>query len=331
MKPPPTILTFHLDASGRLVGAAGAGSLASVAKDIKIAEKMIAQRLAPDPDVLADPRASLKAVLSVVTVAEAAPRILGRATPESVAAVVADWHAEAGVEIRTAKTLSRISARPVGFEAEFADGDGLVVELVLAGVGALPETRLAEAAGLAIDNGIAADARLRTSDPFVYAAGDCASFPHPLFEERRLRLEAWRNAQDQGSFVAGSLLGGGDVYDAVPPATSCSGQGWRAGGLRRRAGAMLSPSDRPRRRAALPVRQSRLAVASKPVTARPIRRHSGQSCRLRPPLRPKANARPWPRHPLRLRSQAGPPPLRATTPSTGAVARKAHDVPRRLP
>jgi 3-phenylpropionate/trans-cinnamate dioxygenase ferredoxin reductase component len=151
-----------------------------------------------------------------VTVAEAAPRILGRATPESVAAVVAGWHAEAGVEIRTAKALSRISARPTGFEAEFADGDGLVAELVLAGVGALPETRLAEAAGLAIDNGIAADARLKTSDSFVYAAGDCASFPHPLFEGRRLRLEAWRNAQDQGSFVAGSLLGESAVYDAAP-------------------------------------------------------------------------------------------------------------------
>ena len=60
------------------------------------------------------------------------------------------------------------------------------------------------------------DARLQTSDPFVYAAGDCASFPHPLFEQRRLRLEAWRNAQDQGAFVAGSLLGGTDVYAAVP-------------------------------------------------------------------------------------------------------------------
>lgn len=151
-----------------------------------------------------------------VTVVEAAPRILGRATPESVAAVVAGWHAEAGVEIRTAKNLSRISACPAGIEAEFADGDGLVAELVLAGVGALPETRLAEAAGLAIDNGIAADAGLRTSDPFVYAAGDCASFPHPLFEGQRLRLEAWRNAQDQGSFVAGSLLGGSDTYEALP-------------------------------------------------------------------------------------------------------------------
>jgi 3-phenylpropionate/trans-cinnamate dioxygenase ferredoxin reductase subunit len=151
-----------------------------------------------------------------VTVAEAAPRILGRATPESVAAIVAGWHEEAGVEIWTGKTLSRISARPGGFEAEFADGDGVIADLVLAGVGAVPETRLAEAAGLAIDNGIAVDGRLQTSDPSIYAAGDCASFPHPIFEGRRLRLEAWRNAQDQGAFVGQSLLGGAAEYEAVP-------------------------------------------------------------------------------------------------------------------
>ena len=76
--------------------------------------------------------------------------------------------------------------------------DIVIAGLVLAGVGAEPETGLAEAAGLAIENGVAVDRRLRTSDPFIFAAGDCASFPHPLFGGRRLRLEAWRNAQDQG-------------------------------------------------------------------------------------------------------------------------------------
>ena len=151
-----------------------------------------------------------------VTVAEAAPRILGRATPESVAAVVAGWHAMTGVEIWTGKTLSRIIPHLSGFEAEFTDGDRLITDLVVAGVGALPETSLAEAAGLVIDNGIAVDSRLQTSDPLIYAAGDCASFPHPLFEGCRVRLEAWRNAQDQGAYVAGSLLGGADAYDAVP-------------------------------------------------------------------------------------------------------------------
>lgn len=151
-----------------------------------------------------------------VVVAEAAPRVLGRATPQSIAAVVAIWHQDAGVDLRTDRALSRISIHPEGFKAEFADGDLVIADLVLAGVGAEPETRLAEAAGLAIDNGIAADGQLRTSDPFIYAAGDCVSFPHPLFGGRRLRLEAWRNAQDQGTFAAGTLLGEIGVYGSVP-------------------------------------------------------------------------------------------------------------------
>lgn len=150
-----------------------------------------------------------------VTVVEAA-QILGRATPELVAAMVAGWHEDAGVTVLAGKSLSRISRRSEGFEAEFADGVGVFADLVVAGVGAVPETRLAEAAGLALDNGIAVDGRLQTNDPFIYAAGDCASFPHPLFGGRRLRLEAWRNAQDQGAFVARSLLDGVGEYDAVP-------------------------------------------------------------------------------------------------------------------
>ena len=151
-----------------------------------------------------------------VVVAEAAPRVLGRATPQSIAAIVAGWHQDAGVDLRTDRALSRICIHPEGFKAEFADGDAVIAELVSAGVGAEPETRLAEAAGLAIDNGIAVDGQLRTSDPRIYAAGDCASFPHPLFGGRRLRLEAWRNAEDQGTFAASSLLGENGVYDSVP-------------------------------------------------------------------------------------------------------------------
>ena len=61
-------------------------------------------------------------------------------------------------------------------------------------IGAIPETGLAEGAGLAVANGVAVDSSLRTEDPAIFAAGDCCSFPHPLYGGRRLRLEAWRNA-----------------------------------------------------------------------------------------------------------------------------------------
>ncbi|RVJ17484.1 oxidoreductase C-terminal domain-containing protein, partial [Sinorhizobium meliloti] len=81
---------------------------------------------------------------------------------------------------------------------------------------AVPNTELAEAAGLAIENGIAVDERLCTSDPDIYAAGDCCSFPLPHYGGRRVRLEAWRNAQDQGALAAANLMGAGETMVSVP-------------------------------------------------------------------------------------------------------------------
>jgi 3-phenylpropionate/trans-cinnamate dioxygenase ferredoxin reductase subunit len=86
----------------------------------------------------------------------------------------------------------------------------------VAGIGAVPNVELAAAAGLCIENGIRVDETLATSDPAIYAAGDCCSFPHPAYGGRRVRLEAWGNAQDQGTLVAGNLLGHRRPCDAIP-------------------------------------------------------------------------------------------------------------------
>ena len=75
---------------------------------------------------------------------------------------------------------------------------------------------MAEKSGLALDNGIACDAEMRTSDPDIYAAGDCCSFPHGLYGGRRLRFEAWRVAQDQAAVAAENMLGGHRQFMAVP-------------------------------------------------------------------------------------------------------------------
>jgi len=96
------------------------------------------------------------------------------------------------------------------------DGTAIACDEIVAGIGAIPETSLAQAAGLVVENGIAVDACLRTSDPDIYAAGDCCSFPHPLYGGQRIRLEAWRNAQDQGLTAAHNLAGAEEVYSSVP-------------------------------------------------------------------------------------------------------------------
>lgn len=75
---------------------------------------------------------------------------------------------------------------------------------------------MAEAAGIDLDNGIAVDETLSTSAPNVFAAGDCCSFPLPVYGGRRVRLEAWRNARDQGALAARNMLGANEVINSIP-------------------------------------------------------------------------------------------------------------------
>jgi 3-phenylpropionate/trans-cinnamate dioxygenase ferredoxin reductase subunit len=151
-----------------------------------------------------------------VTLVEAAPRILTRGVPAEVADRVARRHRAAGVDIRTGTGVVGVEERPDGVALRLADGSEVTCDVVVVGIGAVPETRLAEASGLAVENGVRVDARLATEDPDVFAAGDCCSFPHPLYDDRRLRLEAWRNAQDQGALAAANMLGASSRYVAVP-------------------------------------------------------------------------------------------------------------------
>ncbi len=147
-----------------------------------------------------------------VTVIEAAPRLLGRCAPAEIADLVADRHRAAGVALRLGTGVEAID----GTTVTLIDGSTVAADLVVAGIGVTPETGLAEAAGLAIDNGIRADHRLATADPDIFAAGDCCSAPHPLFGGRRLRLETWRNTGDQAAVAAANMLGGDRAWDAVP-------------------------------------------------------------------------------------------------------------------
>ena len=149
-----------------------------------------------------------------VTVVEMAPRILGRAVPAEVAALVAEAHAAAGIRLIVGVGLAAIEDKAVSL----ADGTRLACDAIIAGVGAIPETGLAEKAGLAIENGIRVNGQLQTDDPDIFAAGDCCAFPHPVFGGRRLRLrlEAWRNAQDQGNHAARAMLGETAPFEVVP-------------------------------------------------------------------------------------------------------------------
>ncbi len=151
-----------------------------------------------------------------VTVIETAPRALSRIVPEAVADQVVALHREHGVDLRFGDAVAEAHRAGDATRLVLASGDTVDVETVVLGIGVHPRTELARAAGLAIDDGIRVDDRLRTSDPRVFAAGDCCSVPLPLFGGRRVRLESWRAALDQAVTVAHNLAGEDLRYEAVP-------------------------------------------------------------------------------------------------------------------
>ncbi|HEX6011968.1 MAG TPA: FAD-dependent oxidoreductase [Geminicoccaceae bacterium] len=149
-----------------------------------------------------------------VTVVELAPRLLSRAVPGPLAAMLEERHRAAGVEIVLGEGVTSIGEDEGRLAVHLAGGRTLAADVVLAGVGAVPRAELAEAAGLEVENGVVVDETLATSDPDIYAAGDVCAFPStfgPL-----LRLEAWKNADVQGALAARNMLGAKETHREVP-------------------------------------------------------------------------------------------------------------------
>ncbi len=151
-----------------------------------------------------------------VTVIEALPRLLSRAVPAEIAEVIADLHRANGVEIRCGASIASIADKGEAVELALGEGSAVLADLCIVGIGAVPNAELAANAGLAVDNGIVVDEKLRTEDPAIFAAGDCCSFPLSIYGGRRVRLEAWRNAQEQGGLAARNMLGKAESHIAVP-------------------------------------------------------------------------------------------------------------------
>lgn len=149
-----------------------------------------------------------------VTLVEMADRILQRVAAPETSDYFRTLHTAHGVDIREGVGLDHLTGEDGKVSgAVLSDGAELAVDFVVVGVGITPSTALAEAAGLELDNGIKVDAQGRSSDPSIWAAGDCASFP---YRGERIRLESVPNAIDQAECVADNMLGAGKEYVAKP-------------------------------------------------------------------------------------------------------------------
>ncbi len=152
-----------------------------------------------------------------VTLVEMAPRILQRVAAPETSDYFRALHRAHGVDIREGVGLERLlGARGASgrvTEALLTDGTRLPVDFAIVGVGIAPATRLAQQAGLAVNNGIVTDALGRTSDPHIWAAGDCATLD---WQGKQIRLESVGNAIDQAETVARNMLGAEQPYQPRP-------------------------------------------------------------------------------------------------------------------
>ena len=134
-----------------------------------------------------------------------------RALGPDLGALLWQVHEENGVAFRLRHTVDRIDRGGVVLD----DGTELAADLIVVGIGVRPDTSLAEAAGLPVEDGVLVDERLRTGDPSIYAAGDSARFPDPR-SGRRIRVEHWVVAQRQGQAAARNIIGLDQPYRDVP-------------------------------------------------------------------------------------------------------------------
>jgi NADPH-dependent 2,4-dienoyl-CoA reductase/sulfur reductase-like enzyme len=154
---------------------------------------------------------SAKARGCVVDVIEAGPSVMGRCVSPEIAAWMAQLHRASGVTLHLGVSVTAVEPGRVRFGA----GQEIEADCVVAGIGMERNVELAAAAGLAVDRGILVDALGRTSDPYVYAAGDVAAFWVPQLG-RHMRLESWKHAQDHGIAVGRAMADAGAPYDVVP-------------------------------------------------------------------------------------------------------------------
>ena len=149
-----------------------------------------------------------------VSVLEMESRILERVTTEEMSAFYHQLHTDEGVNILTS-TQAKAFKGSETMESVVCGDHEIPADLVIVGIGILPNTEMAEAAGLKTNNGLVVDEHCRTSNEHIFAAGDCTNHPNPILN-RRLRLESVPNAMEQGRVAASNMLGGSKSYASMP-------------------------------------------------------------------------------------------------------------------
>ena len=149
------------------------------------------------------------------TVLEAMDRVLARVTDPQISEFYQSLHRDEGVKMRIGTGVEGFEFDELVTGVKLSDGTSLEADLVVVGIGILPNVEMARDAGLDVDNGIVVNEFAQTSDPHIYAGGDCTLHPNALLG-RTLRLESVQNAIEQGKAAAMHMLGDGKPYAEIP-------------------------------------------------------------------------------------------------------------------
>ena len=150
-----------------------------------------------------------------VTVIEMADRVMSRVVSPEISDFYQIEHTNQGVRLRLSTSVTALNGKKRVKSVTTSDGEDLRADLVVIGVGIQPNTELATDAGLAVDDGVVVDNHCITSDPDIFAVGDCTSHPNAIYE-RQLRLESVHNALEQAKTAAANICGGDVSYCEVP-------------------------------------------------------------------------------------------------------------------
>ena len=150
-----------------------------------------------------------------VTVLEMMPTLLTRVCDNAVGDWMANFHRSHGVKVLTGVTVDRLEGQGKVERVVLGNGSILPADLVVVGIGIIPNTELAAEAGLEVHNGIVVDEFGQTADPDIFAAGDVANLPNPILGYR-MRLESWANAQNGGIAVGRNMIGPMTPFSEVP-------------------------------------------------------------------------------------------------------------------
>ena len=148
-------------------------------------------------------------------VVEFADRLCGRAVTPEISAWMLDFHKGHGIDVRLNTGIERFEGDGSLQRAILSDGDTIECSLAVVGIGVLANSEIAAEAGLEVDNGITVDDLCRTSDPNIFSAGDVTNHPNALLG-KRIRLESWENAQNQGIAAGKSMLDKAESYSEIP-------------------------------------------------------------------------------------------------------------------